>query len=372
MELGNGLADVLFGKRAPAGRLNMTWYRDTEQLPDMDDYDIIQGERTYQYFQGDVLYPFGYGLTYGETTLGQMRIQQTGTEIAVSCVISRPPAGKLPLGGEEDGSQDTGDLQDEVVQLYFTKKASDVKRPIRQLVGFRRIKALAPGETREIEFHIPLEDLQYYDTIQRKMLLEPGEYEFQIAKSSQDICESAALVLEGTPRGQRDGTKWQPADHYDRSANMYLWEGHMGYQSVVHQGSDLAAQDLFESFGDLWQNVNEVIKDETYGVQEDSLLLEYDHVLFPGKDAVLVLDMDWEGEVSVEVYFAGKHAGEAFLSPVPAQQKRHDARFRQIRIELTGTLRLLSDGEAKGSPQTGTLRFKAKGNLRICRWRFEV
>jgi hypothetical protein len=82
--------------------------------------------------------------------------------------------------------------------------------------------------------------------------------------------------------------------------------------------------------------------------------------------------MDWEGEVSVEVYFAGKHAGEAFLSPVPAQQKRHDARFRQIRIELTGALRLLSDGEAKDSPQTGTLRFKAKGNLRICRWRFEV
>jgi hypothetical protein len=268
--------------------------------------------------------------------------------------------------------READDLQDEVVQLYFTKKDSDVKRPIRQLVGFRRVKALAQGERREIEFHIPLEDLQYYDTIQKKMLLESGEYEFQIAKSSQDICECVTLVLEGTPRGQRDGTTWQSADHYDRSTNMYLWEGHMGYQSVVHEGSDLAGQDLFEESGDLWQNVNEVIKDETYGQQEDSLLLEYDHVLFPKEEAVLVLDMDWEGEASVEVYFAGKQAGEVFLSPIPSQKKRHDVRFRQIRIELTGTSRLWFDGEAQGAPQTGTLRIKAKGNLRICRWRFEV
>lgn len=63
-ELGHGIADVLTGKAAAAGRLNMTWYRSDEDLPDMNDYDIIQGKRTYQYFDREVLYPFGYGLTY--------------------------------------------------------------------------------------------------------------------------------------------------------------------------------------------------------------------------------------------------------------------------------------------------------------------
>ena len=63
-ELGHGIEDVLTGKAAAAGRLNMTWYRSDEDLPDMNDYDIIQGKRTYQYFDREVLYPFGYGLTY--------------------------------------------------------------------------------------------------------------------------------------------------------------------------------------------------------------------------------------------------------------------------------------------------------------------
>ena len=63
-ELGNALADVLFGDYNPAGRLNMTWYRSTDQLPDIMDYDIRKGKRTYQYYDGQSLYPFGYGLSY--------------------------------------------------------------------------------------------------------------------------------------------------------------------------------------------------------------------------------------------------------------------------------------------------------------------
>ena len=65
-EAGHALADVLFGDYNPAGRLNMTWYRSVDQLPDMMDYDIIKGGRTYMYFEGEPLYPFGHGLSYTE------------------------------------------------------------------------------------------------------------------------------------------------------------------------------------------------------------------------------------------------------------------------------------------------------------------
>ena len=62
--MGTAMAQTLYGKNAPAGRLNMTWYNSDDDLPDIDDYDIIRGKRTYRYFDKEVLYPFGHGLTY--------------------------------------------------------------------------------------------------------------------------------------------------------------------------------------------------------------------------------------------------------------------------------------------------------------------
>ena len=75
------------GKAAAAGRLNMTWYRSDEDLPDMNDYDIIQGKRTYQYFDREVLYPFGYGLTYAAFSYEKMQIKKERGCIKVSCFI---------------------------------------------------------------------------------------------------------------------------------------------------------------------------------------------------------------------------------------------------------------------------------------------
>lgn len=62
-DMGTAMAQTLYGKNAPAGRLNMTWYNSDDDLPDIDDYDIIRGKRTYRYFDKEVLYPFGHGLT---------------------------------------------------------------------------------------------------------------------------------------------------------------------------------------------------------------------------------------------------------------------------------------------------------------------
>ena len=76
-ELGHAVADVLYGDYNPGGRLNMTWYKSTEQLPDLMDYDIIKGKRTYQYFDGEVLYPFGHGLSYARFHYSDLSLSQS-------------------------------------------------------------------------------------------------------------------------------------------------------------------------------------------------------------------------------------------------------------------------------------------------------
>lgn len=396
MELGRALAAVIFGAVAPAGRLNMTWYRDTKQLPDIDDYDIIQGGRTYQYFQGEVLYPFGYGLTYAQTEISGMQVSlnghgqsetdgtqllqnETGPAVEVSCIVRNCDA----AGG-------TAAAQDEVVQLYVAKKCSAVKSPIRKLVGFERVKALRSGEECEVHFAVPLEELRYYDTVQRCMLLEPGEYEFQLGRSSQDIAVSQVISLEGQPRGQRDGSKWQPADHYDRSRNSYLWEGHLGYDSVAHHGHFAAATDLFEQTDGLWQNVNEVTiaagslpghdgcgnePEGMAGGRDDSLNLEYDDVCIPPESSVLVVDADAEPESEIAVYFGGEHIVSytvpEYSHPGGGQDnmncvRPHGRIFREHTIEL-GALQF---GDMFPAGRADTLRLRCQGDIKICRWRF--
>ena len=127
-ELGHGIADVLTGKAAAAGRLNMTWYRSDEDLPDMNDYDIIQGKRTYQYFDREVLYPFGYGLTYAAFSYEKMQIKKERGCIKVSCFIKNT--------GERSA--------DEIVQLYVHKKGSVCSVRSGSLLGLSAFMIFSP------------------------------------------------------------------------------------------------------------------------------------------------------------------------------------------------------------------------------------
>lgn len=180
MELGHGITDVLTGMVSPAARLPMTWYRSEKDLPPMDDYDIIQGERTYQYYTGPVLYPFGHGLTYGNCQYEDLKLQ-----------ITEKP-GKSENGYGEilvrvticNCSQVT---TDEVVQIYGRKVGSAVKRPRKTLLAFQREKQIAGGEKRTIRCRIPLYDLCYYSVEQGCRVLESGEYEIMAGASSEDI-----------------------------------------------------------------------------------------------------------------------------------------------------------------------------------------
>jgi len=122
-EQGRAIADVLFGDYNPAGRLNQTWPKSLDQLPPMMDYDIRHG-RTYMYFKGEPLYPFGYGLSY--TTFKYSRLWYGSGKVSVDVTNSGKRAG------------------DEVVQLY--EKRADGKR----LRGFQRV-SVKPGETHTVE-----------------------------------------------------------------------------------------------------------------------------------------------------------------------------------------------------------------------------
>jgi beta-glucosidase len=126
-EQGTAIADVLFGNYNPAGRLNQTWPKSLDQLPPMMDYDIRHG-RTYMYFKGEPLYPFGYGLSY--TSFQYAHLWMHAGTVGVDVTNTGKVAG------------------DEVVQLYAQRAGT------KQLKGFQRV-ALKPGETRTVQMPLP-------------------------------------------------------------------------------------------------------------------------------------------------------------------------------------------------------------------------
>ena len=217
-DMGTAAAECIFGISAPAGRLNMTWYKDTAQLPDINDYDIIRGKRTYRYFEGDVLYPFGHGLTYTDFTYSDMKVNiSDNTDICVSL--------KVQNSGRTES--------DEVVQIYASAPPSRVKKPLRQLIGFRRIKSVEPGETRNVELRIPVKELRFFDVICGRLIVEAGSYVISAGASNSDLRLSCTADIPGEKTGMRDMTKRIPAEMYDDYENIYLKEGQFGFPAAA-------------------------------------------------------------------------------------------------------------------------------------------
>lgn len=172
-ELGNGLADVIFGKFNPAGRTNQTWIKSISDLPPMMDYDIRNG-RTYMYFTGEPLYPFGYGLSYTDFSYSGLKFS--------SPVLNQDGTVTISLQVKNTGRMDG----EEVVQLYVSFPESKVQRPVKQLKGFDRVMIPA-GESRTIEFSLKAEDLAYWDTNKKCFVTEPGQVNIMVGSSSEDI-----------------------------------------------------------------------------------------------------------------------------------------------------------------------------------------
>jgi beta-glucosidase len=182
---GTAVADVLFGDANPSGRLPVTFYKADEKLPAFDDYDM-KG-RTYRYFGGEPLYPFGYGLSY-------TRFEYSGLKLDRSSVAADQTV-RASVQVKNVGAR----AGDEVVQLYTHAVAPKQVRALKELRGFERI-TLKPGETKRVEFTItPNRDLTFYDAGRKAYAVEGGRYELQIGASSRDIRQKSTLTVAASP-----------------------------------------------------------------------------------------------------------------------------------------------------------------------------
>jgi beta-glucosidase len=172
-EEGNALADVLFGDYNPGGKLVQTWPLSMEQLPPMMDYNIRNG-RTYMFFKGEPLFPFGYGLSYTTFSFSNFKTNSSvikdGSAIAVSMDVTNT--------GKQTG--------DEVVQLYIRHLNSTVIRPQKELKAFQRI-TLKPGEKKTVLLQLKANDLKYWDENRKKFVFEKDSVELMLGSSSTDI-----------------------------------------------------------------------------------------------------------------------------------------------------------------------------------------
>jgi beta-glucosidase len=159
-EGGTAIADVLFGDYNPAGRLPVTFYKSVSQLPPFEDYRM--SGRTYRYFKGDPLYPFGFGLSYTKFKYDNLKLSRdkirAGENLQVSVDVQNV--------GESAG--------DEVVQLYITDLAASVPVPIRSLAGVKRI-SLKRGEKQTVSFTLVPTQMSVIDD-NGKRIVEPGDF----------------------------------------------------------------------------------------------------------------------------------------------------------------------------------------------------
>ena len=167
---GQAVADVLFGNYNPSGKLPVTFYKNVDQLPDFEDYNMTG--RTYRYFQGEPLFPFGHGLSYTTFVYGDIQLPEsakTGETIKVTVPVTN--AGKV--------------CGDEVVQLYI-KKQGDADGPIKTLRAFKRVHIPA-GETVNVELELTPKQLEWWNPETNTMCNVAGNYDVMIGTNSQDL-----------------------------------------------------------------------------------------------------------------------------------------------------------------------------------------
>ena len=160
---GQAVAEVLFGRVNPSGRLPITFYRNVDQLPDFEDYNM-EGH-TYRFFRGEPLYPFGYGLSYSKFVYGKPRFAD----------------GKLTLSVSNKSKRDG----EETVLVYLSK-VGDTDGPIRTLRAFQRVEVPA-GSTQTVSIPLPDSAFEWWDVKSNAMRILPGQYVIQVGNQRLKI-----------------------------------------------------------------------------------------------------------------------------------------------------------------------------------------
>ena len=187
---GTAMAKVLFGEVNPGGKLNVTWHKSVNDLPNFNDYTLRgksgKGGRTYWYFNKDVSYEFGYGLSYTTFAYSNFSINKTSMtphdKVTVHVLVKNT--------GNVDG--------DEVVQIYVKTPDSpaSLQRPIKRLKGFKRV-TIPSGQTKTVSIDIDCSDLWFWDSKNNKIAFDQGTYVFEIGASSKDIRGQVEATMNG-------------------------------------------------------------------------------------------------------------------------------------------------------------------------------
>lgn len=175
---GAAIADVLFGDYNPAGRLPVTFYKSMDDLPALEDYNI--STQTYRYYPGEVLYPFGYGLSYSQFEYSALKVADEvnkGVDLPVTVTVKNTSA----IAGEE------------VVQVYLQNKTTKHRVPLRALVAFKRVM-LKPGQTKTLTFNVPNKEFAYFDE-QGQRQYEVGDFSVSVGGGQPDQVRSSSNIL---------------------------------------------------------------------------------------------------------------------------------------------------------------------------------
>ncbi len=197
-EGGTAIADVLFGDYNPSGRLPYTVYASERGLPPYTEYDVSKGF-TYMYMIDKPLYAFGRGLSYTSFAYSNLSLSssQVGSDGTVKVHVD---------------VKNTGDRAgDEVVQLYVHNNDQSAVQPREQLQGFERV-SLNPGETKTMDFTLPIEQLSFWDTGKHAYVIHPGRFDVMVGSASDDIRQKGGF--EVTKAGE-----WPPTTLTTRDAD---------------------------------------------------------------------------------------------------------------------------------------------------------
>ncbi|MBR7833773.1 glycoside hydrolase family 3 C-terminal domain-containing protein [Actinospica durhamensis] len=198
---GAAIADLLFGKANPSGRLAETVPLRLEDTPAYLNFpgttdSVLYGERIYvgyRHYDAKTLpvsYPFGHGLSYTTFAYSDLRASVEGEGDDVRIRVSLTLANSGTRAGKE------------VVQLYVGDPIAGVDRPARELKAFAKVE-LAPGESRDLEFELGARDLSYFDASEHRWILEAGEFELSVGASSRDLRLCETVTVDAPPRARR-------------------------------------------------------------------------------------------------------------------------------------------------------------------------
>jgi len=196
--MGYAVKRTLFGEVSPAGRCPVTWYRSADELCSIKDYNIIRTRSTYLYYDGEPLFPFGYGLSYTTFRYGTVKTDKRTYEPDEKIHVS--------FDVENVGGCDS----EEVVQLYVSEPKSSPNRAIRRLKAFARV-FVPRGEAVKVNLEIDASELSVWDPNTRDYKVFGGEYEFQAGSSSADIRRTTEINIVGDEYEGIDITKNIPA-----------------------------------------------------------------------------------------------------------------------------------------------------------------